>query len=214
MAKHTDFVENSEWTLLEIAQSTEVSNGKNVAVFTLTVQRNQAFVVFYVAIPVVMLSILNVFTFALPVSSGEKSGFGMTVFLSFVVYLIVTFQKLPENSEKLSIFAIYLLLNSMLSAITVMISCLEIRMIVLSTKNRPLGPCARKFSSFIINLQMKLLRIDSKVKEIRNSEQDSQSNDDDDAWPNFVSALDFVCFIIFTGVTVFIMIFFMVYLAT
>jgi hypothetical protein len=227
MQRHENFVENSEWKLEGISQRNETINGQLTAVFTLTLKRNHAFVVFYVTVPVILLSLLNALTFALPVSAGEKSGFAITVFLSFLIYVIVTFQKMPDSSDTISLFAVYLLIMTGLSNLTVIISVLEIRMIELKTKHKPLPKCTISFTKWILNLQHNMLCIKDEMDEKRyaeaqnearnvkpESEDDGDVEEDDTAWPEFVSALDFTCFWVFFLVTVLLAVCYMSYLAT
>lgn len=229
MQRHENFVENSEWKLEGISQRNETVNGQLTAVFTLTLKRNHAFTVFYITVPVILLSVLNAFTFALPVAAGEKSGFAITVFLSFLIYVIVTFQKMPDTSDSISLFAIYLLVMTGLSNLTVIISVLEIRMIELKTKHKPLPQCTISFTKWILNVQHKILCIKDQMDEKRYSEaqeekmkvkpKDDDDDDDDieeedNAWPEFVSALDFVCFWVFFILTLFLAVGYMSYLAT
>ncbi|WAQ99164.1 ACHA7-like protein [Mya arenaria] len=151
MQKHESFVENAEWSLLKISQRNETFNGQFTVVFTLTLQRNQAFTVFYMAIPVVLLTFLCAFTFSMPVCSGEKSGYAIT--------------KMPENSENLSIFAMYVLGATGLSHISVMISVLEIRFESLDVRYKRVLGCTQTFSKSIIRLQNRLLCIKPEIEE-------------------------------------------------
>ncbi|XP_060580766.1 neuronal acetylcholine receptor subunit beta-3-like [Ruditapes philippinarum] len=221
MQRHENFVENSEWKLEGISQRNETINGQLTAVFTLTLKRNHAFVVFYVTVPVILLSLLNALTFALPVSAGEKSGFAITVFLSFVIYVIVTFQKMPDSSDTISLFAVYLLIMTGLSNLTVIISVLEIRMIELKTNNKPLPQCTISFTKWILNSQHNMLCIkdgtdtsQNKANKVKPENDDDSDVEEDTAWPEFVSALDFTCFWVFFLVTVLLAVCYMSYIAT
>lgn len=230
MTKLDTFVENSEWHLQGVSQRNETINGQLTAVFSIKLKRNPSFIVFYVTIPVILLSLLNSLTFALPVTAGEKAGYTSTVFLSFLVYVIVTFQKMPENSDTISLFAMYILIMTGLSSLTVIISILEIRMAGLKTKHKPVMRCTVSFTKLILNMQQRFLCIRDKVerrqfieeKKLKqrnrrsNIEEDDEDDTDDDvdnAWPEFVSALDFICFWVFLIVTVLLTCGFMGYLS-
>ncbi|XP_053388200.1 neuronal acetylcholine receptor subunit alpha-9-like, partial [Mercenaria mercenaria] len=231
MRIHENFVENAEWKLEGVSQRNETINGQLTAVFTLRLKRNHSFIVFYVTIPVILLSLLNSLTFALPVSAGEKSGYAITVFLSFLIYVIVTFQKMPDSSDTISLFAIYVLILTGMSNLTVIISVLEIRMMELKTKHKPMLQCTISFTKMILNLQHRFLCIKEEMDEKRylqeqmeSTQRKSVANDDDDddddieeednTWPEFVSALDFVCFWVFFIVSLSLAVGYMVYLAT
>ncbi|KAL4228668.1 hypothetical protein ACF0H5_011713 [Mactra antiquata] len=239
MAKHEGFVENAEWHLLEISHRTATINGQTTAIFSLKLKRNPSFIVTYITIPVVLLSFLNAVTFALPVASGEKASFSITVFLSFVVYVIVTFDKMPESSDSISLFAMYILIMTCVSAFTLMISVLELRMMTLSIKHKPVTRCTIAFTKFILTLQTKMLCISKQlerkkrleeIEEIerlhrrnpktRRSDADDDEDEDDEneapeetAWTEFVSALDFVCFWIFIFATLAISLGFLIHLS-
>ena len=226
MAKHSLFVDNAEWKLLSIADRTEVINGQETVIFTLTLKRNAGFTIFYMSIPIILLTFLCAFTFSVPVASGEKSGYAITVFLSLLVYVIVTFQKMPENSDNLSLFSLYVLGATCLSSLSVIISILAIRFQDLSPRYKSVVGCTRAFSRCIVRVQNRLLCVPAQTDaemEAGNKTpttmfpDDTDSNDGDeeidkDAWLDFVSALDFVCFWVYMIVTLGAAIGLMVYL--
>lgn len=230
MTKLDTFVENSKWHLQGVSQRNETINGQLTAVFSVKLKRNPSFIVFYVTVPVMLLSLLNSFSFALPATAGERAGYTITVFLSFLVYVIVTFQKMPENSDTISLFAMYILIMTGLSSLTVIISVLEIRMVGLKMKHRPVMRCTVPFTKLILNMQQRLLCIRDKVERkqileekklkqrnrrnsIDNDDEDDADGDVDNVWPDFVSALDFVCFWVFLIVTILFTCGFMGYLS-
>ena len=211
MEKHEYYIENSHWTLLSISQKSEIVGTQSVVTFTLTLKRNPAFIVFYVAIPVVMLALLNAFTFILPPASGEKSSLSMIVFLSFVVYVIVAYQKMPENSDNISLFAVYILIMAFISSLTVMITTLELRLVEINSKYKAVPSCAKRFSKSVSKLKMKVLCVGDKFTE--NRIKGLMEDNIQYSWLDFVSALDFVLFWLFFVVTIGVMLFFLIYLA-
>ena len=56
-------------------------------------------------IPVVLLAILGAFEFALPVESGEKVGFALTILLSLSVVLGLVSDKIPPTSTNTCILS-------------------------------------------------------------------------------------------------------------
>ena len=214
MAKHEYFVENSHWTLLTINQKSETIGSQSLVSFTLQLKRNPTFVVFYVAIPVVMLAILNVFTFALPPASGEKGSFSIVVFLSFVVYIIVTYQKMPENSDRISLFALYVLIMTLLSCITCMLTAIELRIVSTKSVHKTTSQRVKNFTGFICNLQHKLLCINNDAYNAGtlNNTTNRQSNDNNQ-WQLFVSALDFLFFWLFLALSLVLTLCFLIYLS-
>nr|KAG5705798.1 hypothetical protein BaRGS_027457 [Batillaria attramentaria] len=58
--------------------------------------------------PIVLNSILMVAVFALPIESGEKMGFSLTVLLSYVVFLTWVTDNLPPTSTDVAVVQVYL----------------------------------------------------------------------------------------------------------
>ena len=91
--------------------------------------RYPQFYLLYLILPCIAIVALALLSFLIPPDSGERIGFGVTVLLSFTVYLIVISDKLPEKSDKrpllgllyVSVFYILVLLF-ILSTITVRLS--------------------------------------------------------------------------------------------
>ena len=53
--------------------------------------------------PIVLNSILMNAVFALPIESGEKMGYCLTVLLSYVFFLVWVTDSLPPNSSEASV---------------------------------------------------------------------------------------------------------------
>ncbi|XP_033749303.1 neuronal acetylcholine receptor subunit beta-4-like [Pecten maximus] len=77
--------------------------------------------------PVILLSVLAIFTFVIPVDSGEKLGYSMTVNLSFSVLLTIFSTSLPVNSRTTSYLAVYLICLLVKGTITVILTAVQIR---------------------------------------------------------------------------------------
>ena len=220
MEKHEYYVENTHWALLSISQKSETVGSQNVVTFTLSLKRNPTFVVFYIAMPVVMLALLNTFTFVLPPASGEKASFSIVVFLSFVVYVIVTYQKMPENSDKLSLFALYVLSMAFISCFTVIITTFELRMTTQDSTSRGISQSAVRFCMLVFKLKQKLMCLGAIEMESFDAASPSLSQTGTvhgdvrpNTWEQFVSALDFVLFWLFLIVNIGITCAFLIYLA-
>ena len=97
--------------------------------YTLKLRRLPQFFLLYLIFPCIAIIGLALLSFVIPPDGGERVGFGVTVILSFSVYLIVISDKLPEKSNKASLLGIlfvtvfYILVASfVLSTITVRLS--------------------------------------------------------------------------------------------
>ncbi|KAH3706848.1 hypothetical protein DPMN_066238 [Dreissena polymorpha] len=70
--------------------------------------------------PLVLLSFLNVLTFVLPVLSGERASYAVTVFLSLAVFLVKVASEIPNISNTISIVSVNVTAMKALSTATVM----------------------------------------------------------------------------------------------
>ncbi|XP_062571330.1 neuronal acetylcholine receptor subunit alpha-6-like [Saccostrea cucullata] len=108
--KFYQYEENSIWSIVNtnftIIDDPHVRESE--ITFTLHLRRKPFYFIRNIIIPIVFLSMLNILTFIIPVDSGEKLTFGMTVFLSFLVFLTIISAQLPANSESTPLLGVYL----------------------------------------------------------------------------------------------------------
>ena len=123
----SNFEENGKWNVDIMSSSTELVNGKTTLVFTLNLTRKSAFYVLFLLLPAVLLSILNMFVFVLPASSGEKIGYTIAVFLSYALFYTILSETLPTNSDNVSTVASYLFLMMILATIAALLTITELR---------------------------------------------------------------------------------------
>ncbi|CAL1535034.1 unnamed protein product, partial [Lymnaea stagnalis] len=118
------FITNGEWEL----QSTELiirnfSTGENSALSCVQMKfflkRRPAFLILNIILPVVFLSFLNILVFVIPVESGEKIGYGITVLLALSVFMSIVSGMLPRSSLNMPNVTIYLFFLLFLSMLTV-----------------------------------------------------------------------------------------------
>ncbi|XP_060580773.1 uncharacterized protein LOC132737494 [Ruditapes philippinarum] len=177
---HPNFQENSEWKLIATETKQEINNNHKVVEFFLTIERNSRYVTFYMTIPIIMLAYMNVVTFIIPTESGEKSGFSVTIFLSFVVLLIINNQSLPDNSDTISLYAAFLLTMTIMSAIALLISVLQIRALTLESRRYPIPQCFEKMIYYTLKFRTYLpfakTGENSKRKRIKKADIDVNRN--------------------------------------
>lgn len=142
-----EFEQNSQWTLVD--SSVSVSGLDSSVTFTLKLERKSLYYVVTIIVPVMLLSALNVMVFLLPVKSGERASFAVTVFLSMAVFLTIVASEFPKNSNVISNLAVYLLTMISLSTLTVMITVAELRLAARDEdeENREVPKICRSFVS-------------------------------------------------------------------
>ena len=109
----TFFTENGEWTLLSITsfinrEPKRSGHAFSSVVYRIKLQRRLLFHVINMLIPVSLMAILIAFVFKLPVESGEKIGFSLTVLLSYAVYLTLISDHIPSTSVTLCFLCKYI----------------------------------------------------------------------------------------------------------
>ena len=70
-------------------------------------ERKSQYTIINVLIPIILLSIMDLLVFWLPPESGEKVSLGITVLLSFSVFLLVVDERLPRTSDTVPILSKY-----------------------------------------------------------------------------------------------------------
>jgi len=100
------FRSNGEWevvgtTSVGIAQQYDSDPGVLFPTvrFSLYLRRKPRFYVINIVAPCILLSVLALFVFYLPPDSGEKVSLGITVLLSFSVFLLRISENIPKTSD-------------------------------------------------------------------------------------------------------------------
>ncbi|XP_059159023.1 neuronal acetylcholine receptor subunit beta-4-like [Physella acuta] len=118
------FTSNGEWDYLgSNVTASQIETGfwnfssVNIQFF---VKRRPTFLLINIILPVVFLSFLNLLVFVIPVESGDKISYGITVLLALSVYMSIVSSLLPSSSlttPKLTLYLFILLIISMLTVI-------------------------------------------------------------------------------------------------
>ena len=73
-------------------------------------KRKAQYSIINMLVPIILLSVMDLLVFWLPAESGEKVSLGITVLLSFSVFLLVVDEQIPRTSDAIPILS--KLLNS------------------------------------------------------------------------------------------------------
>ena len=122
-----DFENNGIWTMEKTKSRVDMEGGYYKAVFEINIRRNALYFTINIVFPVLLLAALSGCLFLLPAASGERVGFGIICFLSFVVLLQVTMSFLPEASAPMSILCYYVILMMTLTAVLSIVNVLLIK---------------------------------------------------------------------------------------
>ena len=181
------FSSNAEWSIIG-SDVKVIYNALEVKMtFTIKIKRVPQYFVLNLLTPIVLLSILNLFTFAIPCDSGERTGYSITVWLSFAVFLTIINDNLPQSST--SIMAIYAMMQLFLTTICVIICTLQLRVNGYS-EDKDVPRCLTRM--VICFTKRDKNKVGNTGKEITGKE-----NHDDFigvSWKDVVSTFDFIIF--------------------
>lgn len=91
-------------------------------------RRKPLFPTLSLVVPIIALSIMNVFCSVLPIESGEKVGMSMALFLTFAVFGSILSDEKPKNSRNISWFMVYVTIQIIVSGLNVIIETIVLRL--------------------------------------------------------------------------------------
>lgn len=104
------FEENPIWKLqsIKIFVDNDEKTYASVLRIMVKLQRRHSFFMVNIFAPVVFLAFVNLFVFMLPVESGDRVSYAITVLLSFTVFLSLLTDYIPKSSLTISLFSMYM----------------------------------------------------------------------------------------------------------
>lgn len=140
----TFFEENGEWDIIETKTSSYSKSDSSYLRLSITISRKPLFFAFNIIMPILVLVLLNGMVFFLPVESGERVGFTVTCFLSFVVLLNLIMDILPRSSSPMSYLCYYTVSMMLFSGGTTAMVILQMRIFHKPEKEK-VPRCVQKF---------------------------------------------------------------------
>ncbi|WAQ96352.1 ACHA3-like protein, partial [Mya arenaria] len=110
-----DYEASSSWDIVDTLGYTDANQAEPNVRFRITMKRKPLFIIVTVVFPILACALLNICVFILPVESGERAGYSVTIFLALAVFLTIISTTLPANSEKIAIFSVYLIITTVAS---------------------------------------------------------------------------------------------------
>ncbi|XP_052777192.1 neuronal acetylcholine receptor subunit alpha-7-like [Mya arenaria] len=141
-----NFEASSSWDIVDTLGYTDTNQEEPNVRFRITMKRKPLFIIVTVVFPILACALLNICVFLLPVESGERAGYSVTIFLALAVFLTIISTTLPANSEKIAIFSVYLIITTVASTVTTIIALFTIR---ISIFQNPIPQRLNKAMNFI-----------------------------------------------------------------
>ena len=107
-ADQSRYTDNGEWKLISAASEIETYNGFPELKFKITLKRKPLYFILSVILPIVSLCVMNPVVFRLPVETGERVSYSITLSLSFAVFLSMTSDIIPQSSEPMATLIYFL----------------------------------------------------------------------------------------------------------
>lgn len=126
----TYFSESGEWDLIQSTTKHERRPYGNDSWdhmnFLFKLKRKSLFHIMNAILPVVSISMLNIACFLLPSEGGERVTLSISVFLTLAVFLTVVNSYMPESSDEVATFSIFVGLQLFGSAFTILMTIISL----------------------------------------------------------------------------------------
>ncbi|KAH3705225.1 hypothetical protein DPMN_080292 [Dreissena polymorpha] len=200
----SEYSENAEWVVTSVTRQRVVRNNNYYIDIEFRLQRRANFALFTLIAPLMALAFLNISVFLVPVDSGEKGSFAITIFLSYGVLITIISDTLPKNSAQTSTLVLLIETLLCLSVLSVVYTVVQAKVaFTIGRKPCPIQ-CLRTLKK-----HNQVLPIDHYI------EHGGYTSNGDNVytWGMFLKQLDLVLFFVFfVVVSIMIGIFFAVLL--
>lgn len=115
------FSEHGTWDIVEKELKTHLDSTMSYISVDIKMKRRPAFAVINIVLPMVFMVILNLLVFILPVDSGERVSYSITVLLAIAVFLTLVGDNLPKTSTPTALLSYFLLGDLILSSVICLI---------------------------------------------------------------------------------------------
>ena len=125
----SEYTENPSWVIVAATRKRYVKDNNWHVDVEFRFQRRPNFATFTLVTPLMALAFLNVCVFLVPINSGEKGAFSITIFLSYGIFLTVISDSLPQNSLQISFFIVFIVMLLCVSVLSVFYTVLQAKII-------------------------------------------------------------------------------------
>lgn len=189
------YKEHGLWDIVNsLTYTSPTVHGYDEVIVGLWLKRRTAFYISSLIIPMFSISMLMGLVFLLPPESGERVGFITTVLLSYIVFLTIIQDKLPESSEpSLSIIGYILMICVIWGTLTT-----ALVIISLCIHNAPNDQPIPGFIRKCLSCKRRKATVEN-IKVVKPCDTQTESLEDEEedvTWANVGKAFDRTCMIL------------------
>ncbi|XP_069131627.1 5-hydroxytryptamine receptor 3A-like [Argopecten irradians] len=142
------------WDITEVKMFTRIDVSLQITFLMVRIKlkRLPEYVVINMILPVCFLCVINIFVFFLPVESGERIGFSITLLLSVAVFMTILSDSLPQSSRPQIAVLCYFMFSQLLLSIFMMVFTIVGLRIYWANQERPLPAYLKLFSRAMGNI--------------------------------------------------------------
>ncbi|XP_033752861.1 neuronal acetylcholine receptor subunit alpha-7-like [Pecten maximus] len=135
------YASHGTWDLLAARTESVISGGLSYYNVEITMKRRPLFFVVNIVLPILFMAFLNSLVFILPVESGERVSYAITVLLAIAVFLTLVGDNLPKTSQPMSILCYFLLSDLIMSSVVSIVTILGLRIYYIDDRPVPMWLC-------------------------------------------------------------------------
>ncbi|XP_060579757.1 neuronal acetylcholine receptor subunit beta-4-like [Ruditapes philippinarum] len=196
-----EYTENSAWKITSLNKRKYLLYNTYHIDIEFQLQRRPNFATFTLIMPLLMLAFLNICVFLVPVGSGEKGSFAITIFLSYGIFVTIVSDTLPDNSLQISYFLLFIIVLLFMSVLSVVYTIIQAKFMSSMGDKECSIKCFQPRKPVI----MRPTPFDptkgytDDVNDPADCKPVSRNDDDDEiyTWAMFLEKLDVILFIIF-----------------
>ncbi|WAR05843.1 ACH1-like protein [Mya arenaria] len=185
----SEYSENPSWVIVGASRKRYIKDNNWYIDVEFRLQRRANFATFTLITPLMMLAFLNICVFLVPINSGEKGSFSVTIFLSYGIFFTVISDTLPQNSLQISFFILLIVVLLCLSVVSVFYTVIQAKLVsAIGSKQCPIT-CLRNLQRMNVN---KVTPIEHYIETGRHDPEDESYT-----WEDFLEQLDTFLFVSF-----------------
>ncbi|KAK3101434.1 hypothetical protein FSP39_003556 [Pinctada imbricata] len=97
VSEASTLTENGIWEIIESSSSSYIDMDAQVMRFSIIIRRRPGFYIVNLVLPIMAMLVLQLFVFLLPVESGERIGYSITILLAISVFFSIITDFIPET---------------------------------------------------------------------------------------------------------------------